>query len=219
MNTISARMVFDNALQNVTRAFQGVPGFNAGNLKLTQSFLRLEQATAANTTLYKFPVLINQANPTIFNTEQRLNLQDSFVISEIGFFLAFPSSATDVTFRPVSYVNQVLSANVAQMQSFYNGQLSVTVNNNVLVPSWDLWRHYNAPKTQQTAAFGAGSPGDQIALGNDGFYPMEPNLVIVGSKNYQFEVSLPAPPTAVDANSRLVLLFRGILAQNSTVVS
>lgn len=219
MNTVAARMVYENAMVNLAKAFQGTPGVNIAQFKTTQSFLRLEQAIAVGQTLYNFPVLINQANPTIFNTENRLNLQDSFVVSEIGFFLAAPSSSTDTTFRPMSYVNNVVFTNQAQMQSIYNGQLSVTVNNNVLVPTWDLTRHYVANQTQQTTALGAGAPGDQINLGQDGFYPMEPNLVIVGSKNYKFNITLAAPLTAITTNSRMVLILRGVLAQNSTVVS
>jgi len=145
MNAISARMVYENAIKNINRQFADIPGFDAvRSFKLTQSFLRLEQPLAVGQTLYNFPLLVNQASPQIFNTEQRLNLQDTFVISEIGFFIGLPSSSTDTTFKPLTYISPFLVTNDAQMQSIYNGQISITVNNNVLVPNWDLFRHWRS---------------------------------------------------------------------------
>lgn len=216
---ITARMNFDNARAALVNAFNLRSRAELTQFKLTQSYLRLEQAIAVGTTQYTFPILVNQANPTIFNTEQRLNLQDSFVCSEIGFYQALPSGSTDATFQLLTYVSPSLFTNDAQHQIFYNGRLSISVNNNVILPAWDLMRHKVAPQTQQTAALGAGSPQDEFYGDSYGMFPCEPNVTFVGAKNYQINVNLPAAPTAVDANSRLVIIFRGILAQNSTVVS
>lgn len=219
MNNINARLVFDNARRALANAFKDVKGLNIDSFKLTQSFLRLEQPVVVGQTLYTFPILINQANPQIFNTEQRLNLQDSFVVSDLGFYQALPSSSTDATFKLLTYVSPFLFVNDAQHQIFYNGKISITVNNNVILPAWDTVRHNLAPQTQQTAALGAGSPMDEFDGKTYSMYPVEPNITLVGSKNYVVNLSLPAGPTAIDANSRVVIVLRGILAQNSTVVS
>lgn len=228
MNTIAARMVFDNAKRAINSAFP-IPESNpqrppASELcKLTQSYLRLEQLIALNKSEYNFPVLVNQTTQGIFLTEQRLNQQDSFVISEVGIFLGLPatSSATDTAFVPDTYPNPFTygAAQALAMQAIYSGLMKVTVNNDVLMTAWDLARHYYTPETQQTAALGAGSPLDQKRLAVDAFYPMEPNVVLIGSKNNQIQVTLPQPPTAIAANSRLIIILRGVLAQNSTVVS
>lgn len=219
MNSIAARMNFTNAVKAISKAMLKEPGFDIRKYKLTQSFIRLEQLLVVGTTNYTFPILINQANPTIFNTEQRLNLQDTFVPAELGVYLALPASSTDAAFRLLTYPNPFILTNDAPAQALYNGQLQIMVNNNNLVPSWDLWRHYYAPVTQQTAALAATSPIDQFRGAEDSMYPMEPNVAMIGSKNIRITIQLPVGLTAVDANSRVVVFMRGILAQNSTSVN
>lgn len=219
MNSIAARMNFTNAVKAISKAMRNEPGFDIRKFKLTQSFLRLEQPLVTGTTNYLFPILINQANPQIFNTEQRLNLQDTFVPAEMGVFIAPASGATDATFKLLTYPSPFVLTNDVAMTAIYNGQMQIMVNNNNLVPNWDLWRHFYVPQTQQTAALGAGSPTDQADLSTNGFYPMEPNVAMIGSKNIRITITLPVGLTAVDANSRLVIFMRGILAQNSTSVS
>lgn len=210
-------MNFNNAVKALVKANNGK--INWKEYKLTQSFLRLEQPLATGTTNYNFRVLVNDANPQVFNTEQRLNLQDTFIPSEIGFFIGLPSSSTDDTFKLLSYPSPFLLTNDAQYFRLYNGVLSISVNNNILVPAWDMWRHYDAPQTQQTAALGAGAPMDEFDGKYTSMYPMEPNVALIGSKNSQIYLTLKNGMTAVDANSRIIILMRGILAQNSTVVS
>lgn len=217
MDNINARLVFSNAIASIKKAFKDVPNFDIRKFKLTQSFIRLELALVSGQSSYRFNLLSNQTAQ--FNTEQRLNLQDSFVPDSVGFFQALPTSSTDITFKPLTYANPFLFTNPLSHQSLYNGQLSIMINNNNIIPNWDLWRHWVSPQTQQTAAAGAGSPIDELHGNNDGFWPMEPNVVLIGSKNYQINVSLPAPTGTMDTNSRMILYFRGILAQNSTVVS
>lgn len=217
MDSISARMVINNAAQAMASA-----GFDVSQYKLTQSFLRLEQPVVIGRTNYVFPVMINQNAPQIFNTEQRLNLQDSFVISELKFYLLNPSSAVDTTARPLTYPDPVNFPNTFEdMQAAYSGLLQISVMNNVLVTAWDLDRHYLAPQTQATAAPSAASPLNEYSGNAYGFYPVEPNIVLVGSKNNQIQIQLPEGIAALEAgsNARLGLWLRGILAQNSTVVN
>lgn len=213
MNTQAARMVYDNARIALSKAF---PGQDINQFKCTQSFLRLEQALSITQTRYQFQIL-NQTTGAQFNTEQRLNLQDSFVVSGIGIFLGKPSSSTDTTFELDTYGNTVKYTNAAAMNALYNGIMQITVNNDVILPAWDLSRHFYRPQTQQTAA--ANSPLDQKRLAEDAFYAVEPNITAIGSKNTAITVNLQAALSAVDANSRLIIVLRGVLAQNSTVVS
>ena len=233
MNSIAARDDFNTAVQIFNNSFnpmflsngQANPNFNpsfdaVSAFRLSQSVLRLEQPQNNNSTQYLFPVLTNIQNQAqAFNTEIRLNIQDSFVPTHVGFFLAFPASTVDTTFKLLTYPNPVISANPVQEQAFYNGTMSIMINNVQYTQKWDLWRHWQTNQTQQTAPLGAGSPEDQFCGADDGFYPMQPFILLIGSQNIVVNINLPAPPTAVDANSRLVLMFRGILAQNSTVVN
>lgn len=213
MNSIASRMVYDNARKLLSAAF---PGQNINQFKCTQSYLRLELALATTITNYQFQIL-NQTTGSQFNTEQRLNLQDSFVVSSLGIFLAHPSGTTDTTFELDTYANTVKYTNAAAMNAIYNGQLQIKINNDVVVPAWDLQQHFYRPQTQETAA--ANSPLDQKRLSEDSMSAVEPNIIAIGSKNTQISIVLPTALSAVDANSRLVVLMRGVLAQNSTVVS
>lgn len=212
---MSARLNYDNAVKALNGAFPGVPVTQ--RFRLTQSFLRVEQGLAVGKTLYQFPILTTETQLGIFNTEQRLKLQDSFVMSSIGIFIAKPSSAVDATFELDTYANATKYTNAAAINALYNGSFNLAVNNDLLVPNWDVQRHFLRPQTQLTGA--TNSPLDQKRMEEDGFYPVEPNLVLIGSKNNLLQINLPAALTAVDANSRVVIFMRGILAQNSTVVS
>lgn len=215
-----AREDFDNAVGVFQRAFPDVPNVIHA-FKLTQSELRLEQPLTANNTLYTFPVMDNilSQNGTIFNTEIRLRMQDIFVPTYISICLGNPSSTTDTTFRLYSYPNQFVFANALQMRALYNGQLKIQTDNYQYIYGWGLQRHWMSAQTQQTAAFGAGSPEDQNDWSTDSFFPMQPFVLFSGSANVQVNIVLPAAPTAVDANSRYVMRLYGVLAQMATPIN
>jgi hypothetical protein len=216
MNTVGARLIFANARKALKNA-----GIDPTGKKLTQSFLRLERAIVVGTTQYLFPVLNNQSALGIFATEQRMNMQDSFVLSTIGVYTAVPASANDTAFLPLTYPNTLLYATAgaaAATKAIYNGTLQVQVNGNILIPAWDLLKHYVSPITNQTAA--VNSPVDQVDFGHDGVYPVEPNITVRGDKNTQISVNLPGTGVAtIQANSRIIIVMRGVLAQNTTSVS
>jgi hypothetical protein len=218
-SNIDSRMVFDIAKQSIQNAFPENPRVLETAI-LTQASMRLEQFLVANTTLYTFNVL-DQGSANTTNLEDRLKLQDAFVISAIKVCTGAPSSATDNTFLPDSYANPIkYGASAVPLQAWWNANLNISVNNNIILPKWDIYRHYNAPETQQTAALGAGSPGDQDRGSFDGWYPMEPNVTLIGQKNSVLSVIFKgAGLSSVIANSRGIILLRGVLAQNVTAVS
>lgn len=198
-------------------------GLNPQKTKNTMSDLVLEQSLSTGVTNYTFPVTNTQANGAPFNTEIRLNLQDSFVASSWGMFLLAPSGGADATFRALTYGSSAVltGGGAAAAETLYNSYARITVNNDVLVPVWHLSRHRLVPQSQQVAAAANqnGIAEDQIDLSTDGFYPVEPYLVFIGSKNLQVQMILPAALGAVTANSRVRFHFRGLLMQNSTTVS
>jgi len=53
-----------------------------------------------------------------------------------------------------------------------------------------------------------------------GYYPVEPNIVLVGSKNNVISLELPGAISTLQASTapRIVVIMRGILAQNVTPV-
>lgn len=234
-NNFSARESFLHAKKMFYNAFRdkftaGPQGDQACRewvdaLKLSQSEIRLEVELNIAATSFNFGLTPNQANTTgvQFNTENRLNLQDSLCCNEYGIFVGNPASRIDTAWALRSYGNQV-DFNAAQAlalnTTFYShGNLSIRCNNDVIMPFRGLFNHLYKPQTQETTALGAGSPDDQIRGAEDGMITDEPNIVLIGSKGYIPTINLPVALAAAAAFERAVIIFRGILAQNSTVVS
>jgi hypothetical protein len=212
VSAISQRMSFDNA-----SALLEQEGISAKRARLTQSYLRAEVQALVTRTVYQFPIIVNQPDSGNFPTQNKLNLQDAFVSNEFGIFVAAPASATDTAFKLVTYPNLTVfpTANAAAgLRTLYNGRLRVTLNNDVIVPAWDVSRHYVAPQFQQSGATNT----DENDFSSDGFFPVEPNLIISGAGNYVVQLELPAALAAVEANQRIIFIARGILAQNVTSV-
>jgi hypothetical protein len=195
------------------------------NRKLSQGEIRLEVALSTVNNTFVFGMTNTQPNTTnlIFATEQRLNLQDTLIAAEYGIFVAKTAGQNDTTYRIRTYGNtqDFTAPSAAAIDStFYdNGSFQMKVNNDVVIPYRGLFNHHYLPQTQETAALGAGSPGDQIRGAEDGFVTQEPNILLIGSKGYVPMINLVANMASVDANSRAILIFRGINAQNSTSIN
>jgi hypothetical protein len=212
------RLIFDNAKNLVNNA-----GFSAGQAVLSQSYIRSEVAMSTTTTSYQIPILVNSVGAgTNFATNNLLNLQDAFVVSSIGVFVAIPAASTTTAFKLYTYPSAVdisTSGAAAALYNLYNGKLSVVVNNRQIVPSWDLYRHLYVPQTQAASASTA-TTIDQNDATEFGYYPCEPNIVLVGSKNNVVSLELPGAISTLQASTapRIVVIMRGILAQNVTPV-
>jgi hypothetical protein len=218
MTQHGARLVFDNAKNLVNNA-----GFSVGQAVLSQSYLRSEVAMSTSTTSYQIPILVNSVGSgTNFPTNNLLNLQDGFVVSSIGIFTAIPAASTTTAFPLYTYPNAsayTTSGAATALYNLYGGKLSIVVNNRQIVPSWDLYRHLYVPQTQQGAASTA-TTIDQNDATEFGYYPVEPNIVLVGSKNNVISLELPGAISTLQASvaPRIVVIMRGILAQNVTPV-
>ncbi len=236
-NNISARATFDHARRMFVRAFADKFGGNlvaceqwVNNLKLSQSEIRLEVQLTTGSNVFTFGVTPNQqatGGNAPFNTENRLQLQDSLCVSEYGIFVAKPTSATDTAYKLLTYgnVNVFTTANAAAALdgTFYsNGSFSLKANNDVVIPYRGLFNHRYVPQTQLSGVTASATVPlyqDQLRGAEDGFVTAEPNVVLIGSKNYQPQLVLPAALAAVETFERAIIIFRGVLAQNSSVVS
>lgn len=231
-NNFSAREGYMKARQIFINAWLGSFGGDlektanyVDGLKLSQNEIRLEVNLTTTNTQFKFGLTPNQQNTTNvqFLTENRLQMQDSMVANEYGIYIAQTTGNNDAAYPLRTYPNtqDFAAADAAALQStFYsNGAFRMTCNNDVIMPYRGLFNHLYRPQTQQTAALGAGSPADQIRGSEDGMITLEPNILLIGSKGYVPEIVLPAALASAAANLRCILIFRGILAQNSTSVS
>jgi hypothetical protein len=221
MNTqIGARMVLENAKAALSHG--GLDAQAIQDAILSQSFLRFEQPLNNSSTNFTFPILNNQTSGGIAQrpTEKRLNLQDAFYCSEIAVYLAKATSATDVSFQLETYPNSVIfTTGATALGAFYNGQLQIAVNNRTIVPGMDIMRFKQVPQTQLTAA--TNSPIDEFDAVNErsAMFALEPNIVLIGQKNSQLVITLPGNISTIDNFTYAVIIVRGVLAQNVTVVS
>jgi hypothetical protein len=215
VSTVGQRVIYANAVDMLDKE-----GIHVDIAILTQGYLRFEQNMVVGQTNIVFPILVNQSTGGQFNTEQRLNLQDAFVTSELGVFLNTPSSATatDVALR--SYPNPtVFAANAVSAETIYHSYLTLAINKQVIVPFWDVYRSRLVNQTQQTVTpIAAAVVEDQLSGRDDVFYPTEPNWVLIGSRTNILQLVMPNAFTSVLANSRIVVYCRGCLAQNCTSV-
>lgn len=201
-NQVGARLIYENHLKD---------GYQAE--KSTQSYLRLERALSTNSTTIAFPVLVNENQLGIFNTERRLNANDKFRISSINMLVAVPASAVDGKFKLYSFPSPevFLTTTAADAMVLYNSNLSITIERKSYLPAWDTFRHLKIPTTQFTAA--VNSPAASIDGAEDGWYPAEPNIILHGNRNNSIEIAMPAAIATVQANSRVILFIRGHLIQ------
>jgi len=219
---MGSRMVFENA-KTLVRGL----GYSVDHAKLTQSYLRSEVALSTSIANYHIPVLVNDTqNGASRVNEKRLNLQDIFVTTEIAVLIGV-GSATNTAAKLYTYGNQTAFTSTSDddLFSIWNGFLNLTINNEQILPAWDVLRHYFVPQTQQNSNFNAAtatSPAqftiDQWAASSDAFYPVEPGIVMNGAANINFQLTANGAPASITSNSFICVLQRGILCQNVTTV-
>ena len=215
---MGSRMVFENAKALVQNL-----GYSVQHAKLTQSYLRSEVALSTSVANYHIPVLVNDTqNGAVRVNEKRLALQDLFICTELAVMFGVGSSTTTNT-KLYSYNNGNIfstSTSAADLLSLYNGYLNLSVNNELVLPAWDVLRHYFVPQTQGSVGVTAQTifPIDQVDMENSPFYPVEPGIVMNGAANINFQLTANGAPAAITTNSFLCVVQRGILCQNVTTV-
>lgn len=222
--TLGQREIFDNAKQLLA-----ANGYDVRNAKLTQSQLRGEVAMSTGSTRFHVPILINDAGTGTgaFPTEKRLQLQDVFIVSAAVLAVAKPASATDGMFELFTYPNlSVFSAanTAASIRGMYsNANLSVSIDNDQVVPYFPTNWFYKAPITQAATDADYTTSGidllDSRDGSQDGIIQIEPNLIFSGNSQIDVNLNLPSAMTAVETGSRFVVLFYGLLAQNCSKVA
>jgi hypothetical protein len=182
--------------------------------------LRLESALSASSTSFRFFHSVTQAG---FNTEIKLDLNDVFFVSEINVQVAAPASATDTAFRLFNYGNSVefstANARTSINGLYNNGVLNITKDQVLYLQNWMLKKHYKSPIWQDNLTTGFTTTGATVPNGQDatdgatdGFYPLVPSINFSGRDNLNISINVATSLAAIQANSRLVLTFRGFKA-------
>lgn len=206
---VGARMTFENA-----KALVRSLGYSVDHAKITQSYLRSEVALSTSSANYHIPVLVNDTqNGAVRVNERRLNLQDIFVATEWSITFGLGGS-TQTNAKLYSYPNiTAFPTGANDLWSILNGYLSLSINNDLIVPAYDVFRSYFVPQTQQ-----AGGTSDQWDASQNTFYPVEPGIVMNGAANINFQLNANGAPAVVDTNAFICVQQRGLLLQNVTTV-
>jgi hypothetical protein len=142
-------------------------------------------------------------------------------------FLVVPTGAGDYSFPLYSYPSlgaaggAFTAAQQRDICALYNGYMTLNVSQKTLIPYWDLWKHWKVNQTQANVGVTAQTvfPIDEADFTTDGFYPVEPSVLHIGSTNILMQLTLPQAIASLPTNTRFVIIQRGILAQNVTSVT
>lgn len=201
-----------------------------GNVRLTQSSLYLTKPISPTQTSYNFDVLETQS-ATLVENEIRLNLNDEFIVTQIGFYLQ--ASVTD---RMGSSLGRVLlthpqtnqEAGLGTLNNFYQGAFQIAVNNVIYLDKWDTQKHKFTPRTQYgNFATPTQAVNDSNNFSRDAMYSVEPLVTLSGAKKNDLKLQLPSAITGGNFNviendnipttytiDRVCILLRGLNAQN-----
>lgn len=201
-----------------------------GNVRLTQSSLYLTKPISATQTSYNFDVLETQS-ATLIENEIRLNLNDEFIVTQMGFYLQ--ATATDSLGAALgrvllthSQTNQ--EAGLGTLNNFYQGAFQIAVNNVIYLDKWDTQKHLFVPRTQYgNFSTPNQATNDSIDFSRNAMYPVEPLVTLSGAKKNDLKLQLPTAITGgnflITANDgtritytidRIACVLRGLNAQN-----
>jgi hypothetical protein len=205
-----------------------------GNVRLTQSTLFLTRPISATSTVYNFDVLESQTQ-TLQADEIRLNLNDEFIITQLGFYLQASIKSREgvdtgakvlLSYAPF----EQNYSEAAKINNFYNGAFQIAVNNIIYLDKYDVKKSMFVPRTQFAnfnAVSGQPSTIPSVDFSKDAMYGTEPLLTLSGAKKNNLTLTIPtaitnANFTVTDNNGvsyviaveRVVCLARGLNAQN-----
>jgi hypothetical protein len=194
----------------------------------TQGYLRLAvnlQAAALNAVT--FNVLANQG--TTRATERRLDITDMFTITHWGLYIMKAGAtvlATDAEIaasRLHTYPNAGVytgAGESANLMNIYNGFISVTVDRERIIDSYDAYRFYRVGVAQQTVLSAAASPynADEWQGPNYGMAEVSPEITLNGVGDNNITVQLPSSVnlSGTASTNLLFMVARGIRWQNAS---
>ncbi|MFZ4056966.1 MAG: hypothetical protein ACOYKE_02455 [Ferruginibacter sp.] len=165
-------------------AYKTNPKYAGKNI--TQSYLRLETVISNNNNKLVFKTYVGDGT-TQAPAERRLDRNDMFVITEIGLLLVKQGIGKS-NGRLVAYPNAILfGAAAPDLESIYNGELSIQINNTKFVVALDTQRFLKVPETQQS---GNGNR-DQSNLKSI-LSPLTPHIELDGSGKNELEIVYPS---------------------------
>ena len=192
---------------------------------IAPSFVRMELELVNGRSEYIFDY---RTATKKFDTEVKLDEQDAFRMTDVGFFLikedlAVPGCATLQAFaNPFVFPDESGGLQTQHLNHLYNGKFAAKVGNIVYVPDMPVLDCEYVGTAQQT---GAGNRSEKCA--GAGFIPCTPQYTLKGRENNELKLIVPAnsnqkvQTTAAGFKVRLVCILKGfkITGAGDTVVS
>ena len=186
----------------------------------TQSYLRFEKSIQGTFNSISFDVLTNQGAAS--TTERRLQLTDTFTITQLAIFIYEAGTTSTVTnqdkAKALLYANpnpNVFAQTVADsLYNVYNGYMQLRVNTEVLIDSLDIMQFYRVHTTQAGAVTNATEEWNAI---NNGFKKIVPTITLNGAAKNEINLFFPESINLSNsAKSNYVVCYcRGFLNQNA----
>jgi hypothetical protein len=210
-----------------------------GNVRLTQSNLRLIRTIDPTKSSYTFPVLESET-ASLLPEEIRLNINDEFVITAMGIYLKGYVEVDNEqigkikTTQYYTYSPITLSAGFLKAKALYDGVFRLSVNNINYVENWAVKNHEYVPQYQQWAAAVDATTGlisnePSTRFMEDAKVALSPMVTLSGAKKNDLTITLPqaigTPGTTIkDTNGDIITLsineicisLDGFLAQNAS---
>lgn len=202
------------------------------NIRVAQSMLWSQIPLSTGSTNYlmnlKFGVP-NAGNSGVLPGEVRLKDQDVFFTYAFGFYIMCYTSPTAgaafqnklMTFPSSDFFGPapVLIPGLFTYVGLWNyGRMSIKVNGEITTPVWDLSQHLHIPETQVASPWNGNPAQDELDMGIDGLVVVEPNWIINGANNNEYNIGYPANYSNIllstDYTFHIVAKWMGFLAQN-----
>jgi len=178
-------------------------------------FLRVEREIKNGLTTYSFNFTRDTGSTN--DTEVKLDRTESFVITQVGLFLAKKDTALPNCEVLQTYPNKTVFADgnkfkADYLEAIYNGYLSLKVKSKVYMEALglDLFRHVGAMAQSSAATFSEKNS-------YDGFINMVPNIKLSGDDPHSIDITVPVKSAAIVENdvanmsNHLVMIARGFL--------
>jgi hypothetical protein len=186
----------------------------------TQSYLRFEKSIQGTFNSISFDVLTNQGAAS--TTERRLQLTDTFTITQLAIFIYQAGTTTTVTnqdkAKALLYANPnpnvFVQSTADSLYNVYNGYMQLRVNTEVLIDSLDIMQFYRVHTTQNGAVTNATEEWNAI---NNGFKKIVPTITLNGAAKNEINLFFPESIdlTGDEKSNYIVCYCRGFLNQNA----
>lgn len=199
--------------------------------EITQGYLWMSAILSPNRQIIQFSVVDTQqvSGSPVLPTNRLLTMQDSFLISNLGYFLqnysynngyGSPDFTIGNDWEMLTYVSPWTNNGIGVAMDpgcaiFWAGAyLQLSINKKVILPYWDCLQHYHCPITQATPGFPVPSnyipnQKNQVDGSSDGFVYMQPNVVIGGGRNNVLTLNLSANIPATIAPFNFAGVYNG----------